>query len=65
MQIHYARDFVQYRGYTKQFRKEVEILVKLGVLEEANDYELGALYSSQSKAKTNRVILLSDFCRFK
>ena len=43
------------------FRKEVEILVRLGVLEEANESELGAPSFAQPKAKTNRVRFLSDF----
>ena len=43
------------------FRKEVKILVSLGVLEEANDSEWGATSFDQPKAKTNCVRLLSDF----
>ena len=43
------------------FRKEVEILVSLGVHEESNDSEWGAPLFSQPKAKTNRVRFLSDF----
>ena len=42
-------------------KKEVEKLVKLVVLKEENDSEWGASYFAQSKQKTNRVILLSDF----
>ena len=42
------------------FKKEAEILVKLGVLEKANDYEWGAPYFDQPKEKTNRLILLSE-----
>ena len=41
-------------------KKEVERIVKFGVLEEANDSEWGAP-SAQLKAKTNRVRFLSDF----
>ena len=43
------------------FRKEVERLVKLGILEEKNDSEWGAPSSSHPKEKTNRIIFLSEF----
>ena len=43
------------------FRKEVERLVRLGVLKEANDSEWGAPSFAQLKAKTNRVRFLIDF----
>ena len=43
------------------FRKEAERLVILGVLEEANGSEWGALSVSQLKAKTNHVRFLSGF----
>ena len=46
------------------FRKEVERLVKLGVLKEANNSEWGAPSFAQPKPKTNRVRLLSDFLNF-
>ena len=49
------------RVHEAMFRKEVERLVKLGVLEEANDSEWGAHYFAQKKPKMNRVIFLSDF----
>ena len=42
-------------------KKEVERLVRLGVIEEANESEWGAPSFAQPKAKTNRVIFLSDF----
>ena len=42
-------------------KKEVKRLASLGVLKEANDPEWGAPYFAQPKAKTNRVIFLSDF----
>ena len=44
------------------FRKEVEILVKVGVIEEANNSEWGAPYFDQPKLETNCVRFLSD-CR--
>ena len=43
------------------FRKELERLVRLGVLEEANDSKQGAPSFAQPKVKTNSVRLLSDF----
>ena len=43
------------------FRKEVERLVKLGVLEEANESEWGTPYFPHPKPKTNHVRFLSDF----
>ena len=43
------------------FRKEVERLVNLGVLEESNDSEWGSPLFSQTNSKTNRVGFLSDF----
>ena len=42
------------------FKKEVEILVRLGVLEVENDSEQGAPYFAQPKSKSNRVSYLSD-----
>ena len=49
------------RLYEAMFRKEVERLVKLGVIEEANYSEWGAPYFDQPKPKTNRVIFLNEF----
>ena len=49
------------RLHEAMFRKEVEILVSLGVLKEANDSKWGAPYFEQPKAKTNRVRFLSAF----
>ena len=43
------------------FRKEVERLVRFGVLKEANDSEWGVPSFAQPKAKTNRVRFLIDF----
>ena len=43
------------------FKKEVEILFLLGVLEVATDSEWGASYYEQPKPKTKRVRFLSDF----
>ena len=42
-------------------RKEVERLLKIGVLKESNDSEWGAPSFSQPKSKTNRIRFLSDF----
>ena len=41
-------------------KREVERLVKLGVLEEVNDSKWGAPLFAQPKAKTNRVRFLSN-----
>ena len=49
------------RLHEAMLRKEVERLVKLGVIEEANDSEWGLPSFSQPKPKTNRVRFLSDF----
>ena len=49
------------RAHEAMFRKEVKILVKLGVLKEANDSEWGAPSFAQPKPKTNCVRFLSDF----
>ena len=43
------------------FRKEVEIIVSLGVFEEANESKYGAPSFAQQKAKMNCVRFLSDF----
>ena len=43
------------------FRKEVERLVELGVLDEENEYKRGAPSFAQSKPKIDRVRFLSDF----
>ena len=56
-----SRPYPVPRVHKAMFRKEVERLVKLGVLEEANGSEWGATYFAQPKPKTNRVIFLSDF----
>ena len=42
-------------------KKEVKIIVKLGVLEEENTSEWGAPYFAQPMATTNWVRFLSDF----
>ena len=49
------------RLHKAMFIKEVEILVILGVLEEANECEWGAPLFAYTKAKTNCVRFLSDF----
>ena len=43
------------------FRKEVERLMRIGVLKEANEYEWGEPSFAQPKAKTNRARFLSDY----
>ena len=43
------------------FKREVEFLVKLGVLEKQNESKWGAPYLSLPKTKTNRVQFLRDF----
>ena len=47
--------------YEEMFKKEVGILVLLGVLELANDSEWGSPYFAQPKTKPNQVRFLSDF----
>ena len=56
-----SRHYPVPRVHESMFRNEVEILVKLGVIEEANDSEWGAPYFAQPKEKTNRIIFLSGF----
>ena len=43
------------------FRKEVNILVLLGLVVEANDSEWVATSFAQTNTKTDRIRLLSDF----
>ena len=52
----YSQPYPVPRLHKAMFRKEVERLVILGVLEEANDSELGASSFAQPKAK----IIVSD-----
>ena len=47
--------------HEEMFKKEVEYLVLLGVLEVANDSEWGDSYFAQPKPKSNQVRFLSDF----
>ena len=49
------------RVHEEMFRKEVEIIVSLGVFEEANESKYGAPSFAQQKAKMNCVRFLSDF----
>ena len=49
------------RVHEAMLRMEVERLVELGVIEEANNSEWGAPSFTQPKPKTNSVILFSDF----
>ena len=51
-----SRPYPVPRVHKAMFRREIEILVKLGVLEEANESKWGAPFFVQPKAKTNRVI---------
>ena len=47
--------------HKSMFRKEVKILVKLGVIQEEHYSEWGVLSFFQPKSKTNQVISLSEF----
>ena len=49
------------RVHEAMFRKEVKILVQMGVLEEANESEWGAPSFAQAKAKTNWIRSLRGF----
>ena len=49
------------RVHAAMFKKKVEGLVRLGLLEEENDYEWGAPSFAQPKEKINIVEFLSDF----
>ena len=48
-----SRPYTVLRVHKAMFRKEVKIIVKLGVTEEANDLEWGAHSFAQPKAKDN------------
>ena len=56
-----SRPYPVPRVHEAMFIKESKILVNLGVLKEANDYEWGAPYFAQPKPKTNCLIFLSYF----
>ena len=56
-----SRPYPVPRVHEAIFRKEVEKLVRLGILEEANDSEWGVPLFAQPKAKTNRVRFFRDF----
>ena len=56
-----SRPFPVPRVHESMFRKEVERIVNLGVLEELNNPKLGAPSFARSKEKTNRFRFLSDF----
>ena len=47
------------------FRKELDRLVLLGVIKEANNPEWGAPYFAQPKPKTDCIIFLSEFWNLK
>ena len=49
------------RVHEEKFRKEIDRLVLLGVLEETNYSEWGSPSFAQPKPKTDRIIFLSDF----
>ena len=49
------------RVHRAVLRKEVEILVKIGVIEEENESECGAPSFNQPKGNNNGIRLLSDF----
>ena len=54
------RHYPEPRVHKAMFIKEVERLVRLGVLEEANDFGWDAYLFAQPKSKTNRVIFISN-----
>ena len=56
-----SRPYLVPKVHKYMFKKEVESLVLLGVLEVENDSEWGAPYFAQPKNKSNRVRFLSDF----
>ena len=47
--------------HAEKFKKEVERLVILEVLEKSNGSKWGAPYFAKTKSKTDRVSFLSDF----
>ena len=57
----FSRPYPVLRVHEAMFKKEVEILVSLEILEHTNDSEWGAQSFDQPKAKTDHVRLLSDF----
>ena len=56
-----SRPYPVPKAQKAMFRKEVEILVSLGLLEEANESDWGVPSFAQPKDKTNHVRFLSDF----
>ena len=56
-----SRTYPVPRVHKEMFRKEVDIVVLLGVIKEANASEWGAPYFAQPKPKTDRIRFLSDF----
>ena len=58
-----SRPYPVPRLHESMFRKEVNRLVLLGVLEEANDLEWGVPFFAQTKPKTNCIRLLSEFLK--
>ena len=57
----WSRPYPVPRVHKAMFRKEVEILVKLSVIEESNESEWVAPSCAHPKAKKNRTLFLSDF----
>ena len=57
----YLRPYPVPKAYEEMFKKEVECLVLIGVIEVANDSEWGSPYFAHHKPKSNRVRFLSDF----
>ena len=55
----YSQRYPVLRVYKTMFKKKFKILVKLGILKEANDSGRGAHYFAQPEAKTNCVRFLS------
>ena len=55
-----SRPYLVPKVHEEMFKKEVEHLVLLGLLEAANDSEWGSLSFDQPKPKSNHVRFLSD-----
>ena len=56
-----SRPYPVPRVHRAMLKKEVKRLVSLGVIKHSNESEWGEPYFPQPKAKTNRLILLSNF----
>ena len=56
-----SRPYPLLKVHKEMFRKEVDILVLLGVIRETNDSQLGATSFAQLKTKTDHIRFLSSF----